>query len=151
MTETSTDLAAPENILNPVTGELVPRTDLPALAQNIELLRARRRSLDNAIAAFGEPFITEARRGGGRTFNLAGLKVVVSADTELQWDVTVLTELLDLGLPVERYAQLVEETVSYKVNGSVATQIAAANPEYAEVIGRAKGRVPKRQSVSVKP
>ena len=59
-------------------------------------------------------------------------------------------ELRDLGLPEERYGELVVATVTYKVNASVAKQIAGANPEYAKVIDRARSRPDTTPRVYVK-
>ena len=148
---TSTDLALPAELLNPVTGELVPTSDLGKVAEALDTLRAARAALSDATAAFTEVIVAESKRQGTKTLTAAGVRLEVSADSEIQWDVEELLKLRDLGLPEDRYTALVTMVVSYKVNGSVARQIEGASPEYAAVVDRARVRVPKRPYVSVKP
>jgi len=68
---------------------------------------------------------------------------------EDMWLLDVLEELLEAGLPEERYNDLVIQEVSYKVSGLEAKRIAAANPEYASIIERARQRVQKAPYVKV--
>lgn len=147
----STDLAIPDELLNPITGELVPTSNVVQVAATLEALREYRDRLNVAIAVFSEPLIMESRRLGTRTLTAGALRAEVSSDHEIEWDLDALAKLLDVGLPQERYDELVRATVTYKVNGTVARQLAGASPEYAAVIERAKVRIPKRQYVTVKP
>lgn len=146
----ATDLAVPDELVNPLTGELVPSSDLPAVALTLEALREHRQRVSDAIGAFTEAVVAESRRQGTKTLTAGGVRLEVSADSEVQWDMTELARLVDIGLPPDRYGELVTEIVTYKVDGTVARQLAGSNPEYARIIEAAKGRVPKRAYVSVK-
>lgn len=137
-------------IANPLTGELVKTDDVQGLAQAILSLKERRNHLSDVITAFTDAAAAQSRLLGQRTFHYEGFTLEVGADTDLEWDVEALLQLRDLGLPEERYNELVTAKVEYRVNGTVARQIAGANPEFAAVIEAAKRRVPKRPSASVK-
>ncbi len=147
---TSTEVALPDELLNPISGELVPVRDLPAVAISLTDLRDLKAQVQDAISAFSEAVIQESRRQGTKTLNVGDVTLKVSADSEVVWDVEFLTDALRAaGLPEERIDELVTMTVTYTVNGSVARQLAGASPEYAEVIEAAKRRVPKKVYVSV--
>jgi len=150
MSEPGTDLALPAEILNPFTGELIPTADLARVAATLDDLRQVKQKLNDAVAAFTEAVIVESRRQGTRTLTAGGVKLEVSAENTIEWDIEELLKLRDLGLPEARYDELVQQTVSFKVNGSVARQLEGASEEYKVVIERARVRVPKRQYVSVK-
>jgi hypothetical protein len=150
MSEPSTDLALPDEILNPFTGELVPTGDLARVAATLDDLRGIRQKLNDAVAAFTEAVIVESRRQGTRTLTAGGVRLEVSADNTIEWDVEELLKLRDLGLPETRYNELVQQTISFKVNGSVARQLEGASEEYAKVIDRARVRVPRKQYVSLR-
>lgn len=150
MSEPGTDLALPAELLNPFTGELVPTGDLERVAATLDDLRQVKQKLNDAVAAFTEVVLAESRRQGTRTLRTSGVKLEVSGDNEIEWDVEELLKLRDLGLPEGRYDELVQQTVSFKVNGSVARQLEGASEEYAAIIGRARVRQPRRQYVTVK-
>ncbi len=146
---TSTEVALPDELLNPISGELVPVRDTAAVAHTLQDLRELKNTVQEAISAFSEAVIQESRRQGTKTLNVGDVTLKVSSDHEVTWDIEILQLLLDEGLPPERYAELVTEILEYKVNASVARQLAGASPEYAEIINAAKGSQPKRQYVSV--
>jgi hypothetical protein len=145
----STELEPRPELLNPVSGELVPVADLPAVAKALREIRELRDQLNGAVAAFSEAVIAASRAQGTRTLHAGGVELKVSADSAVEWDITMLARLPELGLPEERYNELVTEIVSYKVNNSVARQLAGANPSYKQVIEAAKGRIPTKQYVSI--
>lgn len=136
-------------LIVPGTGALIDLEDAPQVAQALRDVRDYEQQLRYAKTALTEALVAESSRQGTKTLRLGTLTASVSADTELAWDVTELVKLLDAGLPAERYADLVSETVTYKVNSSVAKQIEAANPAYAAIIERARSRVPKTPYVRV--
>lgn len=138
-------------IINPITGELIDIRETAKVADVVEQLRDVQNSARDAIGAITRALIEESQRVGTKTFAAGKVAIVLSADSEIQWDVTELIKLRDAGLPEERYADLVEEVVSYKVNGAVARSIASANDAYAEIIEKARVKVPKKQYVSIKP
>jgi hypothetical protein len=90
-----------------------------------------------------------ARVIGAKTFELDGRKITVRDQDKIGWDVEVLERLLEVGLPAARWDELVEQTVALKVNTRVATQLASANEQYAEIIGKAQTREPGNLYVSV--
>lgn len=92
----------------------------------------------------------EASRQGTKTLHLSNANVSVSGGSQVEWDVEELNKLLYAGLPVERFDDLVTVIVSYKVNAAVAKQISAANPDYAEIISKARSEAPAAYRVSVK-
>ena len=148
--------AAPRNVtvelLDPTTGELVPYDDLPALAVAVAGIRAYRDKLNDTLAAFSDAIIQQSKQQGTMTMNVGAAVVKVSADSEVQWDIPALQDgLLEAGIPQERLDQLIVAKVEFKVNGTVARQLAGANPEYKAAIEAAKIRVPKKQYVTVKP
>jgi hypothetical protein len=145
------DVALPVELVNPLTGELVPTADTAAVAQVVSDLREYEKRVYAARKAFSDVLLEESRRLGTKTLHLGAVTVKISDDHEVVWDIELLQMLQEAGLPAERYADLVTETVSYKVNGSVARQLAGASPEYAEIIDAAKGSAPKTQYVSVQP
>lgn len=148
----TTDIALPAELLNPLTGELVPTTDMPAVAVTLEALREHRQRVNDAIAAFTEAVVAESVRQGTRTLTAGGVRLEVSAPSEVEWDVELLgRELRAAGLPEDRVDALLRPTVTYKVDGRVARELAGSNAEYARVIERAKVRTPRKQYVSVKP
>jgi hypothetical protein len=145
---TQLDLRVPEELVNPLDGELVKTSDLAAVGDALDRLKEHKRQVDAVIAQFTDAVVLESRRQGSKTLHAGGMELKVSADNEVVWDVTILPELLERGLPQDRYDELVTVEVTHKVNAAVANQIAGANPEFAEVIARAKGRRPKRQYVT---
>ena len=150
MSATGHDLAVPDDLLNPFTGELVPATDIARVAATLDDLRDLRQKLNDTVALFTEAVIAESRRVGTRTLTAGAVKLELSADSTIEWDIEELLKLRDLGLPEDRYNQLVQQTVSFKVNGSVAKQLEGASEEYAAIIANARVRVPKRQYVTIK-
>jgi hypothetical protein len=137
------------DLVQPFTGELIAAGDVPKLAETIDELRALRQRANDAIAAFTQAVADESRRQGTKTLTADGWTVKLSPDSEPGWDVSVLTELLAAGLPEERYHALVTEVVSYKVDANVARQLEGASEVYAEIVGRARSRVPKNPYASV--
>jgi hypothetical protein len=146
----SEELAVP--VLNPLTGELIPLDDLRKVADAIEEMRAAVARINYLKDLLTDALAEHSRKIGTKTFSVGGRTVVMSADKELVWDIDYLDQALtEAGLPLDRLRSLITTTVSYKVNAAVANQIAAANPEYAEIIERAKSYVPKRQYASLRP
>lgn len=139
------------NLVHPLTGELIKPSETRKVADTIEDLRAHRHALQTYIDEFTEALVEHSRQIGAKTFSAGGRTVVVSADKELQWDVTILNELIEAGLPEERFSELVTTEVTYKINAAVAKQIESASDEYATIIQRARSYVPKKQYVSLRP
>lgn len=146
----STDLVVPDQILDIRTGELVPAADIPRVADILRHLREYKDSILAAIKLCEAAIVEESRRTGTKTLHLDGAEVTITGGPRLSWDVSVLEELRDVGLPDERFADLVVIEQTYKVNAAVAKQIEAANPVYGEIVGRARSYVDGPLRVGVK-
>lgn len=138
-------------VVVPGVGTVVNLDDPVQVAQALVDVRDYKRRVDEIRPILENILREESQRIGTKTIHLEGLTASIGSDNDLTWDMTVIATLIDAGLPIDRYAELVEETVSYKVNGNVARQIAGSNPAYAEIIEAAKIRVEKVPYVSVKP
>lgn len=146
---TEIERAPAATALVPLTGEVLDLTDPVQVARVRRELRDARGYIDEFNRTLDHVLLEESRRLGKKTIRLGDYTATIGPDSELSWDVTVLVELLAAGLPKERYDELVEEIVDYKVSAAVASQIEKANPEYAEIIGRARQRIPKRPTVKI--
>lgn len=146
---TTTDLALPEQLVDVRTGEL-----LPATPDNAVSLLAAAREMRGRILSLVKDceavLLEEAKRQGTKTLHLDGGTATVSGGPKPEYDITILRELLDLGLPGERWDDLHVATISYKVDGRVVKQLEGANAEYAAVIARSRSYVDEPLRVSVK-
>lgn len=132
------------------SGEIVDLENEPErIPQLVRELRELRAHVNDAIGFVTEHVARMSLTAGTKTIALGGSKVRLTGDTEVHWDVQVLEELLEAGLPQERYAELVTEEISYKVNASVANQIKSSNPAYREIVERARTVLPHRPSLKV--
>lgn len=137
-------------IPNVFTGELVPIDDADALAGYLELIREKARELQQVRAGVEHFLLEHATRAGAKTLHTGNHDVTVTGGPVTKYDPDVLEELLEAGLPRERFDELVTFTVTAKVNANVAKSIASANPAYADIIERSKSIEDKRYGVSVK-
>lgn len=148
-----TEVAVPETILNPLTGELVPASDVPKVAVALAALREYKgRVLDGIREA--EAIVLEAsREQGTKTLRFEdGTVAEVSGGSAVEWqDVDGLEqELREAGLPDDRLGEVIRVTVERVVVTGEANRVARANPVYAEIIERHRSRVEKPWRVSVK-
>lgn len=123
-----------------------PEYAIPLLAH----LRQFKMRVQEAIRGCEDVIIGEMSRTGIKTLRADGFTASAGTGTDVEWDIATLQELKAAGLPEERFRDLVTTVVSFKVNAAAAKQIAAANPEYAAIIERARRTVEKRRYVSVK-
>lgn len=140
----------PAEIMDPTTGELVSTSDIDGIGQTISNLRQAENQLRDFRRNVEQIVVAEAERQGTKTLHVQGRDLELRGGRTLEWDIEILQELQALGLPEDRYGELVQTRVEYKVNASVAKQIEAANDEYAEVIRRARSYVEKPVYVTVK-
>lgn len=138
-----------DTTLVPVLGTVVDLSKPAEIATALRDVREAKRVLDQWRIEFEERLAEEAARQGSKTLRYGDVTVKVSSDTEIQWDLAVLRELREAGLPEERYKELVATTITYKVSSTVAKQLEGANPAYAEIVQRARSRYPGRTRVSV--
>lgn len=146
---TTTALAVPEYLLDLRTGEQLEPTPENAAALLARLRHEYKPDIQTAIHACEAVLIECARTMGTKTLDFGHVKAMVYGGSTPDWDLEELAKLRDVGLPEERWNELVTETVSYKVNAAVAKQIAGANSAYAEVIARARRDVETPMRVKV--
>lgn len=122
----------------PHTGELVSLEDAKQCAIALDRIRTLEGQLRMVKRELSEAIFQAASKSGKGTLHLPGVNVSVSRKKEITWDLELLGKLQEMELPEERWNELVETRVDYKVNANVAKQIAAINPEYAKVIDEAR-------------
>src|SRR5262245_9182104 len=134
----------PNDLLDVRTGELIDPADVDRLSDFLAYLREGKRALQEGINIIQGAIVAEAERRGTKTIHLDdGRTASIGGGTEVVWDTEVLNELLEAGLPEERFNQLVTTVITYKVNANVAKSIAGANADYADIIDRARSTVEK--------
>jgi len=142
-TETSLSLVVP------FSGEVLSLDDASGCLRVLSEIRDLESQLRQAKSALTEALAAEFSRQGTKTLELNGVKASLGGGSETVWDIEILNELGELGLPEERLDELITTEVSYRVNASVAKAIAAANEGYGEIIERAKSVIPKAAYVKV--
>jgi len=142
--------SAETTLIVPTTGEVINPDDPAGCLRVLTEIRELESKLKELKSALTEALGFEFSRLGTKTIELNGIKAELRGGSEIVWDVEILEELRGLGLPDERMVALVTTEISYKVNASVAKQLAAANEAYAEVIERAKSTIPKSSYVAIK-
>lgn len=148
--EPSTALAEIRPLVHPGTGEVLPATPENAAKLLRSLRELRQRALD-AAKDCERVIAEESSRQGKKTLRLGDVAVELYGGSEVVWDVEKLrASLRRLGCPEERILELVRETIEYKIDNTVARQLAAANPKYAKAIEAAKTRHSKPLSVRIK-
>lgn len=150
MNEPTTLPALPETFVVPVTGEVL-NLNVPAdVARALAFVRSARAQLNDARKVLEDVLLEESKRMGTKTLRFGDTTATVAGGPETNYHIDVLLELTEAGLPEERWAELVTTKVDYKVNASVAKQLAASNEVYAEIIDRARFTVDKPRRVDVK-
>jgi hypothetical protein len=142
--------AAPELVV-PFTGEIVPLADAPQVARALLELRQLKGRLDDARRVLEDALRFASEQAGSRTLHLGELDAVVSGGEKVVYDELELARRLrEAGLPEARLAELIVETVTYKVDQRVAKSVAAANPRYAEALEASRRTVPAPVRVAIK-
>jgi hypothetical protein len=134
-------------VVDPRTGEIA---ETPAQIVEIhQWVRRQRDSLMSVQRLAEQALVALSAERGQKTFRVGKHEVQVVDDVNIVWDLALLDELLNLGLPRDRYEELMGPAV-FKPRARVAKQLAAANPRYAEVIGKARTDVVNGRKVTVK-
>lgn len=128
----------PTEVANPITGELIRVDDPASCAVAIAELRALEDRIKEVKRVLGATLVAESHRQGSKTLHLPGTEVTLTESKSIVWDLETLAQLRDLGLPEERWNELVRTTVEEKVNANVAKQLAGANDAYRDVIDAAR-------------
>lgn len=137
------------DLVLPGSGELVRLTHPDECVRALSSIRDLERRLREAKQELTFVLEQEFRRTGTKTLTFGATKAELRGGKETVWDIEILQQLPELGLPQERYQDLVTEEISYKVNASVAKQLAAANEQYAEVIEAAQTVIEKQRYVKI--
>lgn len=150
-TRPRTELAVvvPDTLLDVRSGELVTATPQKA-AELIVAARDMRGRLLGLVKDCEAVLLDESKRQGTKTLRFSEGTATVTGGTDLAWNLDILLQLRERGLPEERYNELVVATVTYRVDARIAKQLESANESYAEVIALARSYEPKPWRVSVK-
>jgi hypothetical protein len=139
-----------EELILPLTGELVPLAEPDQVARALADVRELKRQLDEARRVLEEALVAEAQRRGTKTLRWKGLEATVYGGQKLVWDVPKLNELRAAGLPEERLDELVTMVIDYKVDGRVIRELeGSGNEEYARIVREARQYVPAPWRVRV--
>jgi hypothetical protein len=122
----------------PTTGELVDLGNPEACAAALDAIREMEFKVKDFKRVLTEVLVDESIRMGSKTLRFGPHKVVIKERVVTIWDMEVLEQLLDAGLPQERFNDLVKAEVTYKVDKNESKRISAVNPVYAEIIDAAK-------------
>lgn len=140
-----------EDLVVPASGEIVNLNDVFEVARAYRSVLDIESELRHAKDVLRSALVARSQAEGRKTMHLEGLgKVEVRGGVEMVYDAQAIKrELLEAGMDRERVAEIVVETVDYKVAAVEAKRAAAANPVYAEIIERHRKEFPKKPSVSV--
>lgn len=146
------ELVERQEILVPVTGELVNAADPVAVGQALLTLRQMEAQIKDVKAALTDAAVQISKERLSKTIHLeGGGTVVVKGGDETVYDAEKIEAALRRKkIPEDVIRELVVETVTYKVDGARAKQAAGANEEIAKIIARHKTVVEKRPTIEVK-
>lgn len=135
----------------PLLGLVVDLTKPDEVAQALRAVREAKRKLDEVRGELEFILAEEASRLGTKTLHVKGGTVTITGGPEVEYDVEVLAELLEAGLPQERYDELVKAMVTYKVDRRVVRQLlGSGNADYVRIVENAAQNVERPWRVSVK-
>jgi hypothetical protein len=138
-------------VVLPLTGEVVDLGDPADVARGLARVRDLKTELDELRSLLEDVLRLESQRQGTKTLRLGDVEAVVSGGARTEFDAEALAEALRAaGCPEERIADLIVETVSYRVDARVAKQLEAANRAYAEAIASARTVEPAPWRVSLR-
>ena len=144
------DIQTSQELVVPMTGEILSRDDPASCARVFHEVKELEAKLKALRAALADAILDESERQGSKTLHFEqGYTAKVATPMEIQWDLDILAELLDAGLPGARYEALVREEVTHKVDGSIIRELEGANSAYAEIINRARTRFPRSPSITI--
>lgn len=149
LSSTDLEVIVPAELLDVRTGELVEATPAKA-AELLVAAREMRGRLMGLVKDCEAVLLDESRKQGTKTLPFPEGTATITGGQELLWNLDILLQLRDRGLPEDRYNELVVATVSYRVDARVAKQLESANPVYAEVIAMARSYESKPFRVSIK-
>lgn len=139
-----------QELVVPGTGELITLEDAAACARALGSIRELEEKLKEVKAELTFALTQEFRRQGLKTMEFGSIKAELRGGSGVAWDIEILEELRDLGLPEERFNDLVKAEVTYKVSATEAKRIASSNENYKEVIERARQEFIKPTYITLK-
>jgi hypothetical protein len=150
MTDLQVHEEAPREVVDPFTGELVTRTDLPAAVKLVRTIRDTEERFKAIKAWVTDAFTEKADSEAQWTYHIAGMTVSVDPPTatNLTWDTEELKKLKPL-LGEERFRDLVHETIVYEPQTWKLKNAAKAGGEIAAIIERAQKRTPKTRYLKI--
>jgi hypothetical protein len=133
-------------VILPGTGELVDIATVDGARRGMRMVSEMRQQLSEFNDACRRTLLEESDRRGQLSWEADGHMVRVGgAGVVEEYDIAILHELIDAGLPESRWAELV--TYEPKVDGRIIQQL-KRNPTYAAVIELAvTGRKEKYRGV----
>lgn len=144
--------APPTDIVTlPHSGEMIDLNSVEQVARAFSEIRDLESRIREVRGMLADAIVARSTIVGSKTMHVEGVgKIEVKGGTETVYDAAqIKRDLLAAGMPRERVAQIVVETIEMKVSAIEAKKAASANPAYAEIIERHKTAFPKRASVSV--
>jgi hypothetical protein len=140
-----------EALVVPLLGLVVSPESTNEVAEALGSIREAKRLLDEARGELERLLADEAQRQGTKTLHTDKLTVSVSGGPETVYDMEVLEQLQEAGLPEERYNELIKTEVIYRVDRNVVRQLrGSGNPDYEAIIEKAASVVERPYRVSVK-
>lgn len=141
----------PKNLVpDPFTGEAVDCSDLAVGGEFVDLLREAKTKIDDTIRQAQNVMLAEMSRMGQGTVRVGRVQVEKVTKTEYVYDYDLLATLVELGLPEQRYREVVKQITEEKVDRRALLQVAAADPEkYGKVIDAATRAIPRDPTIKV--
>lgn len=147
---TDVDIIVPQEVVDPETGELIPRSDPAACGGLIERLRQLEHRLRTLKAWANDAILEQMDAEAQWTLHAGGLKLSAPSPTagDVVWDLDELAKLQD-HLSPERYGELVRQVVTYEPQTAKLRNAAKAGGDIERIITQAQTLKPKRRYVSV--
>jgi hypothetical protein len=143
--------ALQHQLLDVVSGEVLPAS-VDNAARVLEAAREMKRRLNIVVAEATSFLLEQSQQRGTKTFRSDHGMVTLAGGPATEYDAYDLaTGLRAAGCPEDRVEECVQAEITYKVNRSVAKQLAAANPKYRAAVAAAERQVEKPYRASVKP
>jgi hypothetical protein len=114
------------------TGEIVEPEDLDGLIRAYRELKLQNEANRDTMGAIRDCLAYLSSQNGSRTLEAESGTAEITFRRKYTWHVDRLEKLKGMGLPPDRYAEMVRYVP--KVNVRVADQVARTNPEYAATI-----------------
>jgi len=131
-------------LVDPQTGELVNAADLQQAGVYLDILRRRKREIDDQIKLVEAIALNEMALLGQGTVRKGRVQLTRQGGKKYEYDLEELAKLQDAGLPEDRYSEVVKPVVDWKVDRNALKQLSAANPEYRQIIENATTEVEGR-------